>query len=164
MDGGIKPFHPDLLPPDVLIDDGGVIMIGEKGVITCNDYGYNPKLYLKGEDVIEGEKFNVKEPSFGHHIKWAEACKAGFDSPEHNALTSSFDFAGPLTETVLMGNIAIKSYMLESKNKIKRYGRDFPKYIGRKKLLWDGDNMRITNLDEANQFVGKIYRKGWELS
>ena len=54
--------------------------------------------------------------------------------------------------------------MLESKNKIKRYGRDFPKYIGRKKLLWDGDNMRITNLDEANQFVGKIYRKGWELS
>jgi len=164
MDGGIKPFHPDLLPPDVMIDDGGVIMIGEKGVITCNDYGYNPKLYLKGEDVIEGEKFNVKEPNFGHHIKWAEACKAGFDSLEHNELTSSFDFAGPLTETVLMGNIAIKSYMLESKNKIKRYGRDFPKYIGRKKLLWDGDNMRITNLEEANQFVGKIYRKGWELS
>ena len=63
-----------------------------------------------------------------------------------------------------MCNIDIKSYMLESKNKIKRYGRDFPKYIGRKKLLWDGNNMRITNLDEANQFVGKIYRKGWELS
>ena len=54
--------------------------------------------------------------------------------------------------------------MLESKNKIKRYGRDIHKYSGRKKLLWDGDNMRITNLDEANQFVGKIYRKGWELS
>ena len=54
MDGGIKPFHPDL-PSDVMIDDGGVMIIGEKGVITCNDYGYNPRLYLKGEPVIKGD-------------------------------------------------------------------------------------------------------------
>jgi hypothetical protein len=36
-------------------------------------------------------------------------------------------------------------------------------YYGRKKLLWDGENMRITNLEEANQFVGREYRKGWEV-
>ena len=53
-----------------------------------------------------------------------------------------------------MGNIGIKSYMLEANKKM----------IGRKKLLWDGDNMKITNLEEANQFVSKTYRKGWSLS
>ena len=37
-DGGIKPFHPDLIPADVPIEPNGVIMIGEKGVITCDAY------------------------------------------------------------------------------------------------------------------------------
>ena len=154
MDGGIKPFHPELLPPDVPLDDGGVMIIGDKGVITCNDYANNPKLYLKGENVIRGENVRNNEPNFGHHRKWADACKSGYDSKEHKELTSSFDFSGPLTETVLMGNIGIKSYMLEANKKM----------IGRKKLLWDGDNMKITNLEEANQFVSKTYRKGWSLS
>lgn len=164
MDGGIKPFHPELLPPDVTIEEGGVMIIGEKGVITCRDYGYNPRLYLKGGELIEGEKIKVKEPNFGHHRKWVDACKAGFNSKEHNDLTSSFDFSGPLTETVLMGNIAIRSYMVEGKSLRKEYGYDVPNYIGRKKLLWDGDAMKITNFDEANQFVSRNYRKGWELT
>jgi hypothetical protein len=63
-----------------------------------------------------------------------------------------------MTETVLMGNLAIRSYMLrreDSKGKQEFYAR--------KKLLWDGENTRITNLEEANQFVGRTYRKGWEL-
>jgi len=34
-------------------------------------------------------------------------------------------------------------------------------FFGRKKLLWDGENMRITNLEEANQFVGRTYREGF---
>lgn len=130
------------------------MIIGDKGVITCNDYANNPKLYLKGENVIRGEKVKINEPNFGHHRKWADACKSGYDSKEHKELTSSFDFSGPLTETVLMGNIGIKSYMLEANKKM----------IGRKKLLWDGDKMKITNLEEANQFVSKTYRKGWSLS
>jgi hypothetical protein len=87
-------------------------------------------------------------------MSWAEACKAGFNSPQHLALTSSFDFSGPLTETVLMGNLAIRSYGL----KVARQGGgyDFP---GRKKLLWDGQSMRITNFEAANQFVSREYRK-----
>ena len=164
MDGGIKPFHPELLPPDVTIEEGGVMIIGEKGVITCGDYGYNPRLYLKGGELIKGEKIKINEPSFGHHRKWVDACKAGFNSKEHNNLTSSFDFSGPLTETVLMGNIAIRSYMVEGKSLRKEYGYDVPNYIGRKKLLWDGEAMKITNFDEANQFVSRNYRKGWELT
>ncbi len=70
---------------------------------------------------------------------------------------SSFDYSGPLTETVLMGNLAIRSYMLRQ---AKGNGFD---YYGRKKLLWDGTNMKITNFDDANQFVSRPYREGWKL-
>ena len=159
-DGGIKPFHPDLLPADVSIEDNGVIMIGEKGVITCDSYGNDPKLYLKGEPVIKGERVKVSEPEFGHQRQWVDACKAGFNSEEHKSLTSSFDYSGPLTETVLMGNIAIRSYNLEE----KKEGSRRSSYVGRKKLLWDGDNMKIKNLEAANQFVTRDYREGWELT
>jgi hypothetical protein len=64
--------------------------------------------------------------------------------------------AGPLTETVLMGNLATRSFNLRR----SRTGGGFA-YPGRKQLLWDGKNMRITNFDEANQFVKREYRKGW---
>ena len=157
-DGGIKPFHPDLLPADVPIAPNGVLMIGEKGVISCDAYGEDAKLYVKNEAVVESEKTIVNEPEFGHQRQWVDACKAGFNSTEHKALTSSFDYSGPLTETVLMGNIAIRSYLLRSGS-----GREM-EFIGRKKLLWDGEAMKIKNLEEANQFVGRAYRKGWELT
>ncbi len=118
-----------------------------------------PKLYLNdgttefGPQVEEGI-----EREYGHQRKWIDACKAGFGSPEHKALTSSFDYAGPMTETVLMGNLAIRSYMLRRPGSSGRM-----EFYGRKKLLWDGENMRITNLEEANQFVGRTYRAGWEM-
>ena len=54
--------------------------------------------------------------------------------------------------------------MVEGKSLRKEYGYNVPNYIGRKKLLWDGDAMKITNFDEANQFVSRNYRKGWELT
>ena len=162
-DGGIRPSHPDLIPPNEDLagagGNNGVMMIGEKGIITTDVYGMNPKLYKKDTPTINGSVSinNSEEPEFGHQRKWIDACKAGFNSEEHKSLTSSFDYSGPLTETVLMGNIAIKSYLLrkESNNRMN--------YYARKKLLWDGDNMRITNLEEANQFVGREYRNGWEI-
>ena len=158
-DGGIKPFHPDLVPADVPIEANGVIMIGEKGVITCDAYGADPKMYLKGEPVITAEKVKIDEPEYGHQRQWVDACKAGFNSTEHQSLTSSFDYSGPLTETVLMGNIAIRSYMLREDGANGR-----PQFVGRKKLVWDGEAMKIKNLESANQFVGRDYRKGWELT
>ena len=93
----------------------------------------------------------------GSSKKWVDACKAGYKSDEHLSLTSSFDYAGPLTETVLMGNIAIRSYLLR-----KRINKRWD-YFARKKLLWDGINMKITNLDEANQFTTRDYREGWKI-
>jgi predicted dehydrogenase len=166
-DGGIRPSHPEIIPASHDIGGAqsanGVLMIGEKGIISTNINDSSPlmpKLYLAdgttdfGPPPVAGDQ----EPEYGHQRKWVDACKAGFNSPAHRALTSSFDYAGPMTETVLMGNLAIRSYMLRREDSNGK--QDF---FARRKLLWDGENMRITNLEEANQFVGRTYRKGWEV-
>ena len=100
-------------------------------------------------------------PEYGHQVNWADACKAGFMSDQHKALTSSFDYSGPMTETVLMGNLAIRSYGLRAAREGQGGGFNYP---GRKKLIWDGANMKITNFDDANQFVSRPYREGWKLA
>ena len=160
LDGGIRPPHPDLIPANDSLgtpdSSNGVMMIGSKGIITTGVYGFTPKLYRKGEEVVEFDTSNQPGNEFGHQSKWIDACKAGFNSSEHKALTSSFDYSGPMPETVLMGNIAIRSYM-EKKSGL---GNAFP---GRKKLLWDGDAMKITNYQDANKYVTRDYRKGWEV-
>ena len=106
---------------------------------------------------MENERNKI--PEYGHHTSWTKACKAGYKSKKHQELTSSFDYAGPLTESVLMGNLAIRSYNLREKNSTNNRFN----YPGRKKLLWDGAHMKITNFDEANQFVKRNYREGWSL-
>lgn len=165
-DGGLRPAHPDLIPADHPLGEpnsaNGVLIIGTQGVMTCGAYGVGAKIYKKSGEIIElpkedNPKFHL--PEYGHQISWTEACKAGYGSPEHQALGGNFDYAGPLTETVLMGNLAIRSYNLRKENK-KGRGWD---YYGRKKLLWDGKNMKITNFDEANQFVKRNYRTGWSI-
>ncbi len=165
-DGGLRPSHPDIIPANSYMggekSNNGVMIIGEKGIITTNINDSSPmmpKLYLNdGTTDFGPETRDNKESEYGHQRKWVDACKAGFKSPEHLALTSSFDYAGPMTETVLMGNLAIRSYMLR---KVDSKGAS--DFFARKKLLWDGENMRITNMEEANQFVGRTYRPGWEM-
>jgi predicted dehydrogenase len=162
-DGGLRPFHPDLIPADHPIGDddstNGVIMMGEKGIMTCGTYAMNPKIYFNSGEIItmDGPENLTNLRENGHCAHWVDACKAGYGSDKHKALTSSFDFAGPLTESILMGNLAIRSYGLQEKD------GDDTNYPGRKKLLWDGPNMRITNFDPANQFVSRKYREGWSL-
>ncbi|MEZ5042847.1 MAG: Gfo/Idh/MocA family oxidoreductase [Saprospiraceae bacterium] len=165
-DGGIRPSHPEIIPADHDIggkdSQNGVLIIGEKGLISTNINDSSPlmpKLYLNdGTTEFGPEVEEDEEPEYGHHRKWVDACKAGFNSKEHKGLTSSFDYAGPMTETVLMGNLAIRSYMLQKENEKGKM-----EFFARKKLLWDGENMRITNLEEANQFVGRTYREGWKI-
>lgn len=164
MDGGIRPPHPEIIPPNADIGGpgslNGVLMIGDKGIISTNindSSPLTPKLYLyNGETEFGPETEKMDEPEYGHQRKWVDACKAGFNSKEHKELTSSFDYAGPMTETVLMGNLAIRSYMLRKEN-----SKGNLEFFARKKLLWDGEGMKITNLDEANQFVSRNYRDGW---
>ncbi len=165
-DGGIRPSHPEIVPADHDIGGAnsanGVLIIGEKGL---DIHQHQRQLAAYAETLPERwyEKIRCRngpsdEPENGHQRKWVDGEKAGFGSKEHKALTSSFDYAGPMTETVLMGNLAIRSYMLrkeDAKGKVNFYGR--------RKLLWDGNNMKITNFEEANQFVGRTYRQGWNV-
>ena len=159
-DGGLLPQRPDELLPEEAFGnwDGGVLLIGDKGKLLLDCYGANPRLLptkLMQEKNLPKETLpRVKE---GHYLQWVNACIAGYG----NATTSSpFSYAGPMTESILISNLAIRSWMMKNP---KGKGWD-DKYLGRKKLLWDAKNMKITNFDEANQFVRREYREGWSLS
>ncbi|MGN6435660.1 MAG: Gfo/Idh/MocA family protein [Agriterribacter sp.] len=159
-DGGIKPKRPEELLPDEEMGewDGGIIFEGSKGKIMAGLFGRNPTLLptrKMKEMELPKSKFELVEGSTeGHQQQWVKACKKGYGA----YTSSSFDKSGPLTETVLMGNLAVHSYNYFEKN--AKGEKIFP---GRKKLLWDGENMRITNFEPANQFVRRKYRGNWKL-
>jgi hypothetical protein len=79
----------------------------------------------------------------GHHEEWLRACKGG---PRPG---SSFDWAGPLTEGILLGNVALRAQLRDD--------------LTTKKLLWDSDKMVFTNHESANQFLRREYRDGWQV-
>ncbi len=155
MDGGIRPDRPEELGPDEPMgnEDGGAIITGTKGKIMCNCYGAQPKLLPTSRmpEAANVPQTLARVPE-GHYVQWVNACIAGYGQKE---LSSGFEYAGPLTETILMGNLALRSYNIKGPN-----GKGYP---GRKKLLWDAANMKITNFDEANAFVKREYRQGWKL-
>ena len=164
MDGGIQPPRPDELGPNEIMGDGGngVIFVGTKGKMMCSTYGANPRLLptSKTEEVKVPQKYaRVPGGSEGHYAQWVEACLAGYGKME---VSSPFEIAGPLTEAILMGNLAIRSHDIREPRKDRPNQFDYP---GRNiKLMWDGQNMRITNFDPANQFVKREYREGWKLA
>ncbi len=156
-DGGLLPARPAELLPDEPFGnwDGGVLLVGTKGKMLIDCYGANPRLLptLKMKDL--SLKQTLPRVPEGHYLQWVNACRAGYG----NATTSSpFEYAGPFTESILMGNLAIRSWMLKNP---KLTGWE-DKYLGRKKLLWDAQQMRVTNFEEANQFVKREYRAGWK--
>src|SRR5690606_22970645 len=115
MDGGIQPSRPPELGPDEMFGDGGngVIIEGTRGKMMCSTYGRDPKLLptslTDALNVPETEP-RVEGGSGGHQAQWVNACIAGVGSKEYKELSSPFSIAGPLTESVLMGNLAIRSY------------------------------------------------------
>ncbi len=168
-DGGIMPERPDEIPANVKMGgwDGGVMMMGKKGVLMCDLYGMNPRLFPeslmeKTAKVKQTIPRVINSDKAGHYQQWLAACKAGYDSGQWKTLSSHFDYSGPMSEAVIMGNLAIRSYFSRVPAKGKGWLQDFD-YGGRKKLLWDGENMKITNFDEANQFVKREYREGWKM-
>ena len=151
MDGGLRPERPEELGADEPMGDdgGGAIIVGTKGKMMCSTYGNNVTLLPMSRNQQVNQAPVMKRVPEGHYVQWINACIAGFGK---NELSSTFDYAGPLTETILMGNLALRSW------NIKDAKGGFP---GRKKLLWDAVNMKITNFDEANQFVKRTYRDGY---
>jgi predicted dehydrogenase len=167
MDGGIQPQRPPELGPADKMGDGGngIILEGTKGKLMADVYGANPRL-LPASPV---DKIKVKNPlprivgaEDGHYTQWVDACIAGYGSKEAAALSAPFSISGPVTETVLMGNLAIRSFDVRKQSSSNPNSWTYPgRYI---KLLWDGPNMRVTNFDEANQFVRRTYREGFRLN
>lgn len=157
MDGGLLPKRPDVLKADEPLGDvdGGYIFEGTKGKLMGN-YNMMPVLLptsrMQDENLPKPILPRVKGAEAGHYTQWVDACRAGYGKME---LSSPFEYAGPFTEAVIMGNLALRSYNMRGE------GRN--SYPGRKKLLWDAKNMKITNFDEANQFVRRVYREGWSL-
>jgi hypothetical protein len=119
--------------------EGGTLFIGDKGKLMCSTYAENPRLIpeSKMQEYTLPAKTIPRSP--GIREEWIAACKGGPPT------TSNFDYAGKLTETMLLGNLAIR---LKERNTI---------------LQWDSVNLRVTNLDEANEFIHIKYQKGWEL-
>ena len=141
-DGGLLPPRPEELEPGRRLgnENGGILYIGDKGKIMASDENAQSPCLIPQSRMNEYKRPPKTIPrSVGHHAEWVQACKGG---PPAGA---NFDYAGPLTEVVLLGNVVIRT--------------------GEKtrKLEWDGPGMKCTNVDAANQFVRNEYRKGWSL-
>jgi predicted dehydrogenase len=135
-DGGKKPPS-DLFGGQAVVDNGS-LLIGDKGKLyLAGAYGERYKL-LPEKDFAE---YKPPEPTIpnspGHHAEWIQACKTG------SATGSNFGYAGPLTEMVLLGEVAYR--------------------VG-KKIEWDSAAMKAANSSEAEPLIRLAYRDGWSLS
>lgn len=140
FDGGLYPPRPAALPDDVVLkNDGGAIFIGEKGILLHGTYGQNPQLY-PAELMQKAASVPKTYPrvTVSHEMNWAEAAKG------NGKTTSPFEYAAGLTETMLLGIVALRA------------GQG-------KKIYYDATNMTVTNVPEANQYLRTGYRAGWEV-
>jgi predicted dehydrogenase len=133
-DGGKKPARELFpLPAEAKITDNGCLLIGDKGTLLC-EHGAMPQILPqeKGKSLklatVAGDD---------HYMQWTNACKGT------SKATSHFDYAGPLTETVLLGTIAVR----------------FPG----EKLVWNSDKLKFDNSRAASELVHIKYRKGWKV-
>jgi predicted dehydrogenase len=160
MDGGIKPGRPEELAANEPFGPNGVLFEGTKGKMMCDVYGANPRLLpLSRSNEVKVKQSVARVPGGvdGHYWSWVEACIAGYGKMN---LSSPFEVAGPLTETLLIANLAIRGTDIQ---KPTADGKRFT-YPGRDiKLLWDKESLRVTNFDDVNQFVKRTYRQGWSL-
>lgn len=133
-DGGNKPSQ-DLIPSEkTKIPKTGSLFVGEKGVLLSpGDYGGTAVLFGIDKPDVEYEK------SPGHFTEYARAITDGIEA------RSNFpNYAGPLTETILLGNLAVWAG-----NGVR--------------VEWDAKNLKSPNLGkETADLVKRPYRKGWD--
>jgi predicted dehydrogenase len=144
-DGGLRPPRPSELEPNRELGATGHLFIGDNGKIISRRTQDGVAYFLIPEARAReyGEPPKTLPRSIGHYNEWVQACRGG------DAAGSNFDWAGPLTEVVLLGNIALRPELREE--------------LTTKKLLWDGPRMQFTNSDVANKFLKRAYRDGWAL-
>ncbi|TWT76212.1 Inositol 2-dehydrogenase [Planctomycetes bacterium CA13] len=112
----------------------GVMFVGSEGNLFADYSRY--KLFPTDKYVDFDPPQKTIPDSIGHHSEWIKACKDG--SPT----TCDFDYSGPLTESVLLGNVAFRTG---------------------KSLIWNAEQLKATNCPEADQYIAKQYRQGWEV-
>lgn len=139
-DGGLLPEQPAELEASRELDpEDGILFVGEKGKMLVTGWGgEHPRLLPESLHAGYQRPPKTLPRSIGHHQEWIAACKG-----EGGAPWSNFDFAGPLTEAVLLGSVCIRN--------------------GGGKLVWDSANLNFTNDSDANKLLHYTYRAGWEL-
>ncbi len=138
-DGGMMPERPAELEENRELDhEDGIIFVGDKGKMLVTGWGgEHPRLLPASRDKEYKRPPQTLPRSAGHHKEWLQACRG------NGTTRSNFDFAGPLTEAVLLGSVCVRN--------------------GGEKLVWDSQNMKITNDPDANKYLHYEYRKGWTL-
>ncbi len=136
-DGGLMPPTPPEMPTGRKLDGNGVLYVGSKGKMFHGSHGGMPQLLPASlhEAAKAVPKTMARSP--GHYEEWLIACKGG---PKP---VSNFDYAGPLTEVVLLGVLALRAPGT--------------------RLEWDSAGLRVKNAPELNPYVHTEYRKGWTL-
>ncbi|HUF62188.1 MAG TPA: Gfo/Idh/MocA family oxidoreductase [Verrucomicrobiales bacterium] len=138
-DGGLHPQRPPYLELGRNLPETGALFLGTKAaILSSGDYGDSPRLIPQEKSREIGRPPRMLERSPGHYEEWRMACLG--EKPK-DFPGSNFAYAANLTETILLGNLALK--------------------LGRK-LEYDSANVKITNVPEANAFVNKEYRQGWD--
>jgi len=118
-------------------EEGGLVFKGTKGLVMCGVYGDSPRLVPESlmRDAVRPER-SIPRIEGSHEQDWARACKKGVKAG------AAFEYAGPLTEICLLGNVA------------KRLDT---------RIAWDAANLRVTNVPEAEALIRRPARPGWSL-
>lgn len=141
-DGGLLPDRPELIENGRQMgdNDGGVLIVGDRNTLMHGVYGRNPRLIPESTHVATQPPPQTLARSPGIYQEWIDAIK-----DRSKVATAGFDYSARLTETMLLGNVAVRR---ASEHKV---------------LDYDGENMRFTNDDEANAHLDKPYRPGFGL-
>jgi predicted dehydrogenase len=146
-DGGQRPDRKlAKMPPELDLPKSGSLFMGEKGNLVLAHVA-GPRLYPVEQ--FAGFKY-PKVEGLSHWHVWVDACLKG------EKTSDGFDYAGPLSETVQLGNVATRLAVGQIDQRTGRM--EEPKVIH-----WDTEAFKITNLPEANALLSKSYRPGWEI-
>nr|MBP8912952.1 gfo/Idh/MocA family oxidoreductase [Phycisphaerae bacterium] len=131
--------RPAELEPGRTMGEGsnGLLILGSKGTLMGGGWSKSPRLIPESKMKAYGRPPRKLPRSPGHHRDWLNACKGGPKA------CSDFSYSARLTEFVLLGDVAIRAGQ---------------------KILWDGPNMKVTNVPEAQKFVQESYRPGFDLA
>ena len=137
-DGGLTPPRPEELGEEKLNGEGGILYVGSKGKMIQQTYGARPRLlpFEKHNDYGAPREKMARVPHQSHEMNWVNAIKG------KDEISCPFSYAAHLTEIMLLGVASLRANA---------------------KLIYDGENMRVTNNVAANDFLTRTYRQGYSL-